>query len=1379
MEGEVTFIPWSTEKPRPKRRKVSHIALACEQCSSAHAKCDGNSPCSRCNTRGLHCRYVSKTKSSYACDYCKQKHRKCDGDGSLQCSTCRDAGRKCAYAGSYAEEVPKATSQNLSVTKTNSRQSRDNMTNVFPSDNAEPFFDFSPDTRNRDRFIFQADKLQCLLRNIFQTNRVSQPETGWNDVVQSIFTSRRTYNCDSKYYEGDPGFEGNNFADLPLQDFMFGQGQNSHPMQYSVYPQMLTYYDAYVVGLYLILGKPIEFGVEQYKEMMACTVTPQNALNYAVVTMGALLLEDKERARSFARVTRKLIEDLEKNGPHLLTSCAMFLYGDYCFMADHDESYYYFTTAATTLESVPQEDRSINFAYVLNIARAIMGWVCGTLNGDPKAVSSCSVLFSADSLAYVSNWQALLTEFGKMSDEEIPPMERDFFSALILDGAVTSLPLQKSRLFSISGEGRNATKEIQDELNFIIPFTERIFPPPDNTSIVTATMTIKEQQRRIRLAVVRAVGRALLMMLSGKTEEALASAIDCLDYTKHFSPRLLPTVVVGTFVHLVHVFLLTSRMDKLSELIQFFYKYGRASDRSERVARDLQVTFFGPKEVVDVIFNAHAFSPILVLYRDMSTKMLVIDKFVPVGGEHVISLLEEREAMFKACLRIPSLSIGLGPRLNFYTAGACRNTDSALPGISVRDKYIMNSANSSHAPYQTTFSNTMGASASTGIRTRSRVNERMTDSDFSESGHIVEVFDSELGDDKNTQTQAKSPNQGRSSRSAQGPQSPNQLRSSRSLSAQTLTSQPSPGQALTGQPQKNSGQVPGLGLLHSTPGQLQPNSGQALGLDLHAPPSGQPQQGPVSLSLNLHAIPSSQQNPVQAVSPRSTPSPSFMQVQALSPRTNPSPGMIQSPTQVQSPSQIRSARPAQALSQDQNSNSSSSGVGVGLGSVSLPLGNSASPELTGFAPFPKSMNPSQQSYPYNFSSSNMMGTPSGVPSLSVSSIPSPSIPSTSIPSPSPSIPSPTGLASSPTGLVPSPTGRVPSPPGPSPTSSGLASGTDLNFGNNYYTPYMCAAGCTSNCVCPPGSVPPGSVPPGSVPPGSVPPGSVPSGGVSSGGVPPQTGINTLSPTFHQVPAFSGSHSFTSTHNINTSTSTNTNTNIGASVSANASTNTNVNTNMNANVNTNLNINTNTSTITNTSNTTVNMNTSINANIHSHSQNFSNNQPPLVSSDHISNAIPNTTNVTPNASVTSNVTTNSTDAATNASQGTTEVGHSSTPSKSDLLQQVLAQMSLLVKQQEEARDEIKELKQQMTTLTEENAALRRQAQAKFLNSRHPSSADASGLPDTPQPEGGHRQRLLLPLPSSPSPFPPRGRRLDSEDEDFFYNNELNSPSSTFW
>jgi hypothetical protein len=50
-------------------------------------------------------------------------------------------------------------------------------------------------------------------------------------------------------------------------------------------------------------------------------VTPKNGLNFSVVAMGALLLEDKERARAFARVARKLLDDLERTGLDVWSCC--------------------------------------------------------------------------------------------------------------------------------------------------------------------------------------------------------------------------------------------------------------------------------------------------------------------------------------------------------------------------------------------------------------------------------------------------------------------------------------------------------------------------------------------------------------------------------------------------------------------------------------------------------------------------------------------------------------------------------------------------------------------------------------------------------------------------------------------------------------------------------------------------------------------------------------------------------------------------------------------------------------------------------------------------------------------------------------------------
>eukprot|EP01127_Copromyxa_protea_P013717 TRINITY_DN370_c0_g2_i3.p1 TRINITY_DN370_c0_g2~~TRINITY_DN370_c0_g2_i3.p1 ORF type:complete len:101 (+),score=11.55 TRINITY_DN370_c0_g2_i3:42-305(+) len=45
-----------------KKSKLTHIALACEGCSKAHVKCNGELPCGRCTTRGLHCNYLTRGK---------------------------------------------------------------------------------------------------------------------------------------------------------------------------------------------------------------------------------------------------------------------------------------------------------------------------------------------------------------------------------------------------------------------------------------------------------------------------------------------------------------------------------------------------------------------------------------------------------------------------------------------------------------------------------------------------------------------------------------------------------------------------------------------------------------------------------------------------------------------------------------------------------------------------------------------------------------------------------------------------------------------------------------------------------------------------------------------------------------------------------------------------------------------------------------------------------------------------------------------------------------------------------------------------------------------------------------------------------------------
>jgi hypothetical protein len=52
---------------------------------------------------------------------------------------------------------------------------------------------------------------------------------------------------------------------------------------------------------------------------------------------------------------------------------AMFLYGEYCFLMDHDEGYHFTTTAASKLEIIPTATpslNSVNISYLLFSARA-------------------------------------------------------------------------------------------------------------------------------------------------------------------------------------------------------------------------------------------------------------------------------------------------------------------------------------------------------------------------------------------------------------------------------------------------------------------------------------------------------------------------------------------------------------------------------------------------------------------------------------------------------------------------------------------------------------------------------------------------------------------------------------------------------------------------------------------------------------------------------------------------------------------------------------------------------------------------------------------------------------------------------------------------
>lgn len=58
-----------------------------------------------------------------------------------------------------------------------------------------------------------------------------------------------------------------------------------------------------------------------------------------------------------------------------------------------------------------------------------------------------------------------------------------------------------------------------------------------------------------------------------------------------------------------------------------------------------------PRKVGDVYFHPHAFSPLLIVYQDLSTELVMVDPFMSVGGDHVRKMMQEKEAMFKAASR--------------------------------------------------------------------------------------------------------------------------------------------------------------------------------------------------------------------------------------------------------------------------------------------------------------------------------------------------------------------------------------------------------------------------------------------------------------------------------------------------------------------------------------------------------------------------------------------------------------------------------------------------------------------------------------------------------------------------------------------------------
>lgn len=112
------FANMAQEGPDSKRQKVqwilvlltkqvSHVVLACKNCSTSHLKCDGKSPCFRCESRGLFCQYpvrkkytvrsfqLTRPRTILACSNCRSKHRKCDRVGTETCSLCKKNGLLC------------------------------------------------------------------------------------------------------------------------------------------------------------------------------------------------------------------------------------------------------------------------------------------------------------------------------------------------------------------------------------------------------------------------------------------------------------------------------------------------------------------------------------------------------------------------------------------------------------------------------------------------------------------------------------------------------------------------------------------------------------------------------------------------------------------------------------------------------------------------------------------------------------------------------------------------------------------------------------------------------------------------------------------------------------------------------------------------------------------------------------------------------------------------------------------------------------------------------------------------------------------------------------------------------------------------------------
>jgi hypothetical protein len=60
------------------------------------------------------------------------------------------------------------------------------------------------------------------------------------------------------------------------------------------------------------------------------------------------------------------------------------------------------------------------------------------------------------------------------------------------------------------------------------------------------------------------------------------------------------------------------------------------------------MNFFRPHEIADAFFHPHAFSPILIAYKDGSTVFISIDKYLVTGGNHVFGLLKEKEKEIQA-----------------------------------------------------------------------------------------------------------------------------------------------------------------------------------------------------------------------------------------------------------------------------------------------------------------------------------------------------------------------------------------------------------------------------------------------------------------------------------------------------------------------------------------------------------------------------------------------------------------------------------------------------------------------------------------------------------------------------------------------------------